>query len=255
MLALLLALAPVLATPAPAQTPPKPDKEQEAKPKDDRPQLKKDVESISDLVKNRKDDKALLILFEKLKKEFPTSGPKDRRRIADAVGIYVLARHKNVVTMMDHLILTSLGAMGSEGIATIEKLMREEELEDATVTLGSLAYTLVEMNTSASLDSALALLEEKNVRVLQALAKALEQLAKSPGATRKRACAALVAKSENVGKLVEKQAKKKEERSALIAETNGIFLKTLNALSAQSAADLPAWKKYWEERGEKEDWP
>jgi hypothetical protein len=41
----------------------------------------------------------------------------------------------------------------------------------------------------------------------------------------------------------------------VLAETNGKLLKTFNKLSAQSAPDLPAWTKWWKERGEKEDWP
>ncbi len=269
MIALLLV---VLASPAPAVAPAprfvlasspvvssQEDGEEKEKP-DKRPEIKEALKSLGAYVKERgKEDKAAIEVIDTLLKEFPESGPKDRKAIAKDLASCLKETRKptdeGVVDNQLHLAAaTALGRMGPESVKDLAKWVDHKNFakEEQLATRRALILALGNTQHEDAVDTLIDLLSNHLPEVQAASSEALGQFKGAEQKVRKEIFKKMLDQITSVKTQLDSDQVDPivRDRYNVIA---GPMLTTLQLMSGQDIRDPSAFRTWWN-KNKKDDW-
>jgi HEAT repeat protein len=252
---LLCVLAFLAATRAPAQVPPAPaPPSAQDSVKDDRPELRADLEALDKAIKDPKQDTDSAKKIAALSHEFATSGPKDRQRLLKSISALVTGhRPDNPPTTLQVAAAEALGEMGPDSEAPLTKAFGDVSLKKNDHVLIAMSHALIALDTKTSLDAALELLNDRELRVMCAAVSALADVGDKSLPERKKTARAILVRLR-LRPLAGDKQEKESVRLNVESRAWDQSMATLCRVTGHKEADLAAWEQWFNTNKDK-DWP
>ena len=228
---------------------------------DDRPDVRRRVESFEKLVKDAEKDADAVAMLDGMILMYKESAARDRGRVlkavVGAVKNFDVPKDKAKPRNLPVAAAERMSQMGSEALKSITDLLVDPKVSREMPRVTPLAAGLVKLGTGTpeALEASIKLLDDPNPRLYAALAGAFAQFELETQAKRKRIAGAILASHETFQKRVDTdKSVVAEEKPKLADAGRAATIATLNALAVQKQPDVAAFKAWFAENKAKE-WP
>lgn len=228
---------------------------------DDRPDVRRRVESFEKLIKDAEKDADAVAMLDGMITMFKESAARDRGRVLKSIVAAVknadLPKDKTKPRNLPVAAAERMSQMGTEAFKSITELLADRVVSKDMARVTPLAAGLVKMGTGTAeaLEASIKLLDDPNPRLYSALAKGFSQFELETQAKRKRIVGVLLASYETFPKRVDTDKSVVPEEKARLADAGrAATIDTLNALAVQKQGDIAAFKTWFAENKAK-DWP
>lgn len=228
---------------------------------DDRPDVRRRVESFEKLVKDPEKDADAVSMLDGMITMFKDSAARDRGRIlksmVTSVKVTDVPKDKTKPRLLPAAAAERMSQMGAEAIKPITDLLLDARVGKEMARVTPLATGLVKLGigTVEAFDTCLKLLEDPNPRLYVGLVPAFATMDLETQPKRKRIAAAVLAAHESFAVRVDKDKLILAEEKPKFTENGKIgTITTLNALAVQKQPDVAAFKAWFAENKAKE-WP
>lgn len=222
-------------------------------PKDDNPQVVDRVKTLEEGYK-KKDDDAAIRAIDALTQLASSAGPKDRVKIAKAVGASFGQRRDN--HNLYKAATYSLGTLGEDGVSPLLDAAKDTTFKKPEPGLPELRAEFVKAlgrtKSPKAVDPLLDFLKDKDYVVIAGASEALGNYRKSDETTRKKIAdklIKLVASSEAA-----KNANAQDNEAKLKYDTiGGVIITSLQSITGEKFREPSEWMKFWNDK-KKETW-
>jgi hypothetical protein len=228
---------------------------------DDRPEVRRRVESFEKLVKDAEKDADAVAMLDGMITMFKDSAVRDRGRvlksIVGAVKNFDVPKDKAKPRNLPVAAAEHMAQMGTEALKSITELLGDRSVSKEMPRVTPLAAGLVKLGTGTAeaLEASVKLLDDPNPRLYSALAQAFTQFQLETQAKRKRIAGAILTSFETFQKRVDAdKSVAPEEKPKLADAGRAATIATLNVLAVQKQPDVAAFKAWFAENKAKE-WP
>jgi HEAT repeat protein len=230
-------------------------------PADKRADIKTSLEELDKHIDQRgKEDDAAVALIDKLLKEFPSCGPKDREAIAKGIAKAFEAKRTvsegeeaGQVQRLYTAAVVSLGQMAPESVKPLTELIGHRLHRDNIDLQRRAILALGKTKDRASIKTLSQLLNHKEYHLQAAAAEALGEHADLPLDERKEVFATVLKRLQEVTSDKDADISDEVARERYDA-VYGAMVTTLQRLSGHTERDPAEWQRWWN-KNKKAEWP
>jgi HEAT repeat protein len=224
--------------------------------KDDEPAIQEGVDALAKAVK-AKDDPGAIGVIDQLTQKSKAAGPKDRAKVAKAIGACLDATRtpvegqgKQETFKLYIAASAALGTMGEEGakplLAAIDTKRFKHEIELRCGLVAAAGAT----KSPAGIKPILDLLKDKDYPVIAAAADALANYREAKEADRKNIVETMVKYLESAKGQADQNPNDTEARKKFDT-IGGPLMNSLGKLTGEQIRDPQAWVKWWNDNKKK----